>query len=67
VSQETAGATWAFVPLAPPGQLSEAGFGRVPDIGARLRLFLDAYELAGLPARCDPAYWPSGHVASSLP
>jgi hypothetical protein len=32
--------------LAPPGQLSEAGFDPIPDIGARLRLFLDAYGLA---------------------
>jgi hypothetical protein len=34
------------VPLAPPEQLSEAGFRPVPDIPARLRLFLDAYGLA---------------------
>jgi hypothetical protein len=46
------------VPLAPPGQLAEAGFDPLPDLPARLRLFLDAYGLtdrtAVLPAlqRC---------------
>jgi hypothetical protein len=39
-------AAWAFVPLAPPWQLRQAGFDPVPDIGARLRLFVDAYGLA---------------------
>ncbi len=43
---DLAGAAWAFVPLAPPEQLSEAGFSPVPEIGARLRVFLDAYGLA---------------------
>jgi len=36
------------VPLAPPGQLAEAGFDPVPDLAARLRTFVDAY---GLPDR----------------
>jgi aminoglycoside phosphotransferase (APT) family kinase protein len=66
---DLAGAAWAFVPLAPRGQLSEAGFSPVPEIGARLRVFLDAYGLADrraiLPAlqrsQLDlehVAYWP---------
>jgi aminoglycoside phosphotransferase (APT) family kinase protein len=66
---DLAGAAWAFVPLAPPEQLSEAGFSPVPEIGARLRMFLDAYGLADrraiLPAlqrsQLDlehVAYWP---------
>jgi hypothetical protein len=33
------------VPLAPPGQLSEAGFDPLPDLPARLRMFVDAYGL----------------------
>ena len=36
---------WAVVPLAPPGQLAEAGFDPLRDLPARLRLFLDAYGL----------------------
>jgi aminoglycoside phosphotransferase (APT) family kinase protein len=40
---DVAAAAWEFVPLAPPGQLREAGFDPVPDVAARLRLFLDAY------------------------
>jgi Ser/Thr protein kinase RdoA (MazF antagonist) len=43
---DLAAAAWAFVPLAPPGQLREAGFDPVPDIAARLRIFVDAYGLA---------------------
>jgi hypothetical protein len=35
------------VPLAPPGQLAEAGFDPLPDLPARLRTFLDAYRLPG--------------------
>ncbi|MBV9093507.1 MAG: phosphotransferase [Streptosporangiaceae bacterium] len=42
---DLADAAWAFVPLAPPGQLSEAGFDPVLDLPARLRMFLDAYGL----------------------
>ncbi|GAA3455400.1 aminoglycoside phosphotransferase family protein [Dactylosporangium matsuzakiense] len=42
---ELAAAAWEFVPLAPPEQLREAGFDPLPDIGARLRLFTDAYGL----------------------
>jgi hypothetical protein len=42
---DLADAAWAFVPLAPPDQLAEAGFDPVPDLSARLRLFLDAYGL----------------------
>lgn len=45
---DLAAAAWAFVPLAPPGQLAEAGFDPVPDLAARLRTFVDAY---GLPDR----------------
>jgi hypothetical protein len=33
------------VPLAPPGQLAEAGFDPLPDLSARLRTFMDAYGL----------------------
>jgi hypothetical protein len=40
-----AAAAWTFVPLAPPGQLAEAGFDPVPDLAARLRAFVDAYGL----------------------
>jgi hypothetical protein len=46
-------------PLAPPEQLSEAGFDPPPDLPARLRMFVDAYGLtdrqAILPAlqRCE--------------
>jgi hypothetical protein len=31
------------VPLAPPGQLAEAGFDPVPDLAARLRALAAAY------------------------
>ena len=34
------------MPLAPPEQLAEAGFGPLPDLPARLRMFVDAYGLA---------------------
>jgi hypothetical protein len=43
---DLAGAAWAFVPLAPADQLTESGFDPVPDLAARLRMFLDAYGLA---------------------
>jgi hypothetical protein len=43
---DVAAAAWEFVPLAPPEQLREAGFDPVPDISARLWLFLDAYGLS---------------------
>ena len=43
---DLAAAAWAFVPLAPPGQLAEAGFDPLPDLPSRLRLFVDAYGLA---------------------
>jgi hypothetical protein len=43
---DLAAAAWAFVPLAPPEQLRQAGFDPVPDIAARLRIFVDAYGLA---------------------
>ncbi|WP_269858314.1 phosphotransferase [Streptomyces sp. RPT161] len=43
---ELAAAAWTFVPLAPPGQLRQAGFDPLPDLPARLRLFVDAYGLA---------------------
>jgi len=42
---DLAAAAWAFVPLAPPEQLREAGFHPVPDIAVRLRLFVDAYGI----------------------
>jgi hypothetical protein len=40
-----ADAAWAFVPLAPPAQLAQAGFDPLPDLPERLRLFVDAYGL----------------------
>jgi hypothetical protein len=43
---DLADAAWTFVPLAPPGQLTEAGFDPLPDLPARLRAFLDAYGLS---------------------
>src|SRR5437868_4842628 len=43
---DLAEAAWTFVPLAPPEQLAEAGFGPLPDLPARLRMFVDAYGLA---------------------
>jgi hypothetical protein len=42
---DLAAAAWAFAPLAPPGQLAEAGFHPLPDMPARLRTFADAYGL----------------------
>jgi hypothetical protein len=68
---DLAAAAWTFVPLAPPRQLAEAGFGPLPDLAARLRVFLDAYGLADrtaiLPAlqRCvvgepEPLRWFQG-------
>ena len=42
---DVAAVAWAFVPLAPPGQLGEAGFDSLPDLPARLRLFVDAHGL----------------------
>lgn len=45
---ELAAAAWNFVPLAPDQRLREAGFDPLPDLPARLRLFVDAY---GLPDR----------------
>ena len=43
---DLADAAWTFLPLAPPGQLLEAGFSPLPDLPGRLRLFVDAYGLA---------------------
>jgi aminoglycoside phosphotransferase (APT) family kinase protein len=43
---DLAAAAWAFLPLAPSGQLTQAGFDPLPDLPARLRLFVDAYGLA---------------------
>ena len=34
------------MPLEPPRQLREAGFDPLPDLPARLRVFVDAYGLA---------------------
>ena len=42
---DLAAAAWAFVPLAPPDQLRQAGFDPVPDLSARLRVFVDAYGM----------------------
>ena len=42
---DLAEAAWPFVPLAPPEQLAEAGFDPLPDLPARLRIFVDAYGL----------------------
>jgi Phosphotransferase enzyme family len=42
---DLAAAAWEFVPLEPPAQLREAGFDPLPDLPARLRLFVDAYRL----------------------
>ena len=43
---DLADAAWVFVPLTPDGRLREAGFDPLPDLAARLRLFLDGYGLA---------------------
>lgn len=43
---ELADAACTFVPLRPPRQLREGGFDPLPDLPARLRLFVDAYGLA---------------------
>lgn len=43
---DLADAAWAFLPLAPANQLAQAGFDPLPDLPARLRLFVDAYGLA---------------------
>lgn len=71
---DLAAAAWTFIPLAPPGQLSEAGFDPLPDLSARLRMFVDAYGLTDrktiIPAltRCTLAgaerinYWPVSAV-----
>lgn len=42
---DLAAAAWTFVPLAPPEQLAEAGFDPLPDLPARLRMFVAAYGL----------------------
>ena len=51
---DLAAAAWGFVPLAPPAQLTQAGFDPVPDLPERLRLFVDAYGLTDR-ARIVPA------------
>jgi aminoglycoside phosphotransferase (APT) family kinase protein len=43
---DLAAAAWTFVPLAPLGQLAEAGFDPLPDLPARLRTFVGTYGLA---------------------
>jgi len=43
---DLAAAAWAFLPLAPDDQLAQVGFDPLPDLPARLRLFVDAYGLA---------------------
>jgi hypothetical protein len=68
---DLAAAAWTFVPLAPREQLAEAGFGPLPDLPGRLRMFVDAYGLtdrtAILPAlrACqqnepEPLHWLQG-------
>ena len=47
---DLAAAAWAFLPLVPADQLAQAGFDPLPDLPARLRLFVDAY---GLPDRAS--------------
>ena len=42
---DLAAAAWTFVPLAPPEQLAETGFDPLPDLPARLRIFVDSYGL----------------------
>jgi hypothetical protein len=42
---DLADAAWAFLPLAPADQLAQSGFDPLPDLPARLRLFVDAYGL----------------------
>ncbi|ONI77477.1 hypothetical protein BWI15_02900 [Kribbella sp. ALI-6-A] len=42
---DVAAAAWGFVPLESDRQLRETGFEVLPDLGARLRLFADAYGL----------------------
>jgi phosphotransferase family enzyme len=65
---ELASAAWTFVPLTPPEQLTEAGFDPLPDLPARLRMFVDAYGLTDRQAilpelgRCrqdepEPQHW----------
>jgi len=65
---DLAAAAWTFVPLAAPEQLAETGFDPLPDLPARLRMFVDSYGLtdrkAILPAlrRCrrdepEPLRW----------
>ena len=60
---DLASAAWAFMPLAPARQLAEAGFDPLPDLPARLRLFL--MPTAGPIARRS---WPrSGTVRETNP
>ena len=42
---DLAEAAWTYVPLALPDQLTEAGFDPLPDLPARVRMFVDAYGL----------------------
>lgn len=39
------GAAWGYIPLGPDRRLRETGFDPLPDLGHRLRIFLDAYGL----------------------
>ncbi len=63
---DLADAAWAFVPLAPAVQLAESGFAPLPDLPARLRMFVDAYGLADrkaiLPALQRSTLISAGHV-----
>jgi hypothetical protein len=47
---DLADAAWAFLPLAPADQLAQSGFDPLPDLPARLRLFVDAYGLTDRPS-----------------
>jgi hypothetical protein len=62
---DLADAAWTFLPLAPPEQLTEAGFDPLPDLPGRLRLFVDTYGLtdrkAILPALVRGKLTGTGH------
>jgi hypothetical protein len=40
---DVAMAAWAYVPLEPDNRLFEVGFDPLPDLGERLRVFIDGY------------------------
>lgn len=77
---DVAFAAWAYVPLAPPSRLVEAGFSSDVDVGDRLRVFVDTYGIedrrlilpalhsAGLIAAERVRFWPisSADAAKAL-